>query len=813
MSTYRKNKGSTILVISFVLLICIIGVACFLLSKILGGANELTQASDSGILNAANQALITPSIKPNDPSLPPVCHDFFELSDPPGVASGSSINYQPISLLTYNRLVAQAILVANNAEQENLQSGGLDNAAVANARSVIAGVKAVGSYLQNQMNSGALDSAWSSLAQSNSVRMLGNANVALQHSLTTSYMNSGGSANIYFDPTVVNTVPINSGGSLKPSSSAGDPNSVQSVYHGSAPSYGNSIAYVAGYNPINLLSSTGTTETLFAVPTMPEQKSHLVSLLNFSTSTNAPDRNTPPNAFSDDCTSHDSTSNQLVRAISCAIVGSQSQHQTSLLAAATGTYYPGAIPAGYIRIINAPVGNANGTVIPAGNFNDAVAATERALNVALDGSTDLFNTVLAIESGGVVYVEHPGTGNPETTPFEFGSNAALRAWATYNDSTGSDRLGHNPDVDPLQSLGGSPYLLRTNAGMRSQSIRIGSQTDNFATLPQLLAIRAGTKMLTDVTFDGSEPAWADAMLPVLAGNFGCITNYAPDVADSSAGFTVIEWLKSRIIMSRANNSTRATINLPSNLHSGSKYFRHFTASGTLVHYATPRVHSAFGEIGTPLSLINDINELVQPTHQLNTSDAGYANFISTIAQRTKQINPSFNEQAVKTALNSAPLSLGYANMLYLHADPSRQRLVLDANVPYDNKVNGIPTLQPDGFNCRSTYGFSESQRSQWPDIGLSLVDTQKDPANGVPRGDMNFHNVPWKEMNESGFVTEPPTVAGSDAALNQALTAIKGNETTTFVPSSGFGNLLGELHFDTQVDARGSNTVFVSIPN
>ena len=78
---------------------------------------------------------------------------------------------------------------------------------------------------------------------------------------------------------------------------------------------------------------------------------------------------------------------------------------------------------------------------------------------------------------------------------------------------------------------------------------------------------------------------------------------------------------------------------------------------------------------------------------------------------------------------------------------------------------------------------------------------------------MNFHNVPWKAMSDTGYLDEPPTAAGSNAALNSAATSVLSTETATFVPSSGYGNLLGELHFDNGLQGKNGGALFMDIPN
>jgi len=769
----RNNRGQTMSLVALVaVVILVIGVFAFIGARLLGGARELTNASDAGILNAAKQALITPSILPNDKSLSPVAQDFFALCDPPGVqpaVDGLPINFKALDLLTYNRLVAQAMLICANAEAEGNQT------AIANARAEVKAVKQVGAYLQTQFaQNGPVDNAYLQVSGRNNLRMLDNSAVKLDVKLQGAYLNHGGSSNVWFDPSILsNGVPVNSSAQLKP-----EANVVKQLYDGTLPANYSQTNFVSGYQPISLLAGT---ETLYAVPTMPEQHPHLVDLGRFNAGLPVPDASVPQNAFRAECRALNKGTGTFVNTVSCAITGS------------LGKYYVGQIPAGYIRVVNAPF-DANGSV--PGDINQVLGQAE---NVMYDGSNDIFNTALVFGSS-FIYVASPNSGNPATTPFALGANgkAAMKEWVKYNTSKGDDALGRNGDLDPLKGsfVGGTPFQLKKNPGLPSKSINIGPGSNQKATLKDIAEIKNYIE-ISDETFNGSEAGWLDAMVPVMSSNLSCGTVLVS--IDADHGFTVVEWIKARIMQGRAKSDVKAFLQIPKQ-HSGMKFFEHYkNGSSILIHYASPPFHAQFEKVGTPQNLIEAINSVNEPSHKVNLAQTAYTNFINSIAQRTREINPSFDQSAVIAALSSSKINLGQT--LYLHADSSGKKLVMDTDVHYDNGA------KPDGANALVNYGTSPF------DIGLCLVDTQKDGSATAPRGDMNYHNVPWKAMSDTGYLNEPPTTAGSKAALNSAATSITATETATFVPSSGFGNLLGELHYDNGVQANGSGALYMSIPN
>ena len=145
----RRISGSvTTFSVAILFLVLMLGTFAFYFMRQLGGGRELEHACDAGVLNAARAALLTPSVKLSeiDATNLPAVRDFFRLTVPPNSSPTDFTN--PISLLTYNRLIAQCMLVTNNAEAEG------SPAAIAHAREVIHAAQAVGLALRNKMLAG-----------------------------------------------------------------------------------------------------------------------------------------------------------------------------------------------------------------------------------------------------------------------------------------------------------------------------------------------------------------------------------------------------------------------------------------------------------------------------------------------------------------------------------------------------------------------------------------------------------------------------------------------------------------------------------
>lgn len=316
----RRSKGATLgLVAVIALVIIVIGVAIFILVKIMGGGRELANATDAGVLNIAKKALRDPSKSAFSFSNPDVGNNFALLGENP-----SNLN-----LVVYNRLVAQSALVALNAKDEGTAAAGQ------HARRVWAALNEVAQYLrQNHESAVLVGQHFSSMAGSNNLKMLGNNGVGMSDN-AVSFMKRGASTNIYINPTVLATVssssliPINSSGKASPTG----------------------YKYFSGYAPFNVtLPATGDSLTFAGVTVSPQDRPHLVNLGQFTdlseesfvTGMGYPAGTLPPNSFKAGGTSQESTSKTMAGAVACAMVGCLNQE------------YEMAIPYGYLILKNGP---------------------------------------------------------------------------------------------------------------------------------------------------------------------------------------------------------------------------------------------------------------------------------------------------------------------------------------------------------------------------------------------------------------------------------------------------------------------------
>src|SRR5216684_2489028 len=105
----RRGTGSTLgLVAVCALVIVLIGIACFFLAKIFGGGREVSNATDAGTMNVARKSMyyVAGTLTQNDP--------YFYCTNYPGLTLSNPPPKNAVTLLNYNRLVGQALLIALN---------------------------------------------------------------------------------------------------------------------------------------------------------------------------------------------------------------------------------------------------------------------------------------------------------------------------------------------------------------------------------------------------------------------------------------------------------------------------------------------------------------------------------------------------------------------------------------------------------------------------------------------------------------------------------------------------------------------------
>lgn len=305
----RKEKGAVLaLTLAFMIVFTLLAGFFFLFGKLIGGDRELQNATDAGGLNVAKQALKRPKVK-----LVGLEQTYF------GGLTGTS---QEVDLLTYNRCVGQAMLVAMNASTEGTPR------ALSNAQQAIdlvcAGNNSIGGRLSTSLSSGSdMGQFFADLASANFVRMVGagSSTSHMDSKYETGYMKAGAASNLDLNP---NCLPLYPGSNKR------------------IPFVGNVVTnkqsdrkfnYISGYINMNI---QGIGRPISFVPLRPGSTPHLVAMDDFNAAAKRPGNlgMVPPNAFKAFGAAKD------LSAAAGAIVG------------CLGADYTASIPRGYIVISN-----------------------------------------------------------------------------------------------------------------------------------------------------------------------------------------------------------------------------------------------------------------------------------------------------------------------------------------------------------------------------------------------------------------------------------------------------------------------------
>jgi len=810
----RRKKGATLgLIAVCVLVIIVIGVGCFFLAKICGGGREVTNATDAGTLNVAQQALTSKYSRVGIPATSP---DFMALADPTWPNAGYA------TLYVYNRMVAQALLVAINAQQEGtgpaVTDAGLEFTELQQVGQVIA------AQLEAQIN---LQPAFNTVAGSNSLKMYGNNAINEQsNGYQWAFMKVGGSTNVWFDPSVfpqganpasynlVNTAVVPD----FPPSRAGDIGAYQNKY-------------MAGYQPMTVAGVAGA-GPFIGVPVFPQQTPHLVRLADFNSTNPAnnfanPGLNNPPNAFSCQSTTTDAKSGATGGAIAAAIVGVA--YTAGVNNPVTSpTDFTAAIPGGYIEITNAVAGN-----YPAGWTGPT------------DMSNSIFNHELDPEGGepGIQSVPEGGTGpNAGQDVFTIDSGSgkqALADWEAYNaagdppvapwtDSNGNPQtgppsdslsgvyvsqsgggdapatpqdmkgIGTGPGINCLQNLIANDWLTSplcignafqafSNAygrinpggggGGTPPSNNMWSAVDGLKAdimqQYQNVGWNGGNNHI-DITYTGGGsgdpgPTPASPWQP----NAGPGSQVTVDGAGGASGpgtfstsaYSGLGVYKIGQTDPEIANDIATGPRSDANLANDPWWAADAGATTSLNQQPleqtspSPNVWALLGQVGTPCAMSTTVNDMVQ---------------------RIDEIVPGTTLAQVQMLLQSPAATLNMGNKLYISKvnpnDPTPSGGIHGLQILNTPPPNAISTTKADGSQtagvCSATYPLNQGGIS-----GVGLVDSFGNFTNG---GDNNIHEQPFlKQVATQGEFT----------ATDHA----------DFILSSGYQNLLGQLSFYQQV--------------
>lgn len=380
----RKRRGGTLALVAITtVVIVMVGVGLFFIIQAIGGFRELQNATDSGNLNLARLAIKRPSV-PLDVN-----------GTDRGIASlGDRDVGGEINLLTYNRLIGQALLSALNAQAESDASGNIPQEAQDNVKQLFDRIQTGAGSLSGQLfsalengvgstgiNSGYnLKDKFNTLSQVNSTRMNGQNSPVQQNGTTGAgndyqigyYLGQNASTNIQLDGANgllnANNRPVNF--------ETGAPVALPANLAAAGPAP-NGRTYVRGYEPIVFNFPAVGALALVGVPVYPGEQPHHISRRDFRDTvgglgTGVASNIVPPNAMVSRARVNVRINDQpqTANTESIAVVGTMGQ-----------TFEP-SIPDGYLIIDNGSAGSATGFT-PTGS---SVLANELGAGILVSGS-------------------------------------------------------------------------------------------------------------------------------------------------------------------------------------------------------------------------------------------------------------------------------------------------------------------------------------------------------------------------------------------------------------------------------------------
>ncbi len=474
MATRRRSIGGTLaFVASLGLLLVLLGIAFFFYQMITGGGTELQRATDAGNLNVAKQALRSPGFTLSGNEL----NEFGDLTDVNG----------EVNLLTFNRLVGKATLVALNAQAEGTPQARTNAQAIFN---MLEGDTGIGNRLATNLSQhNNVKGFFQNVSTQNALRMLGNSNTQdVQGETQNAFMKRNAASNVYIRNNQI-------------------PNGLNFANDNSSVFNQSGKLFLRGYTSLG----TGTVRPV-AVPLRPGEQPHGVSLDDFhATVSQTPILGTranpllPPNAFRSGGRANETLqTNNSILTRACAVVGSLNLD------------YGTAIPRGFILVDNAGAslsGPVQTLPSPPGRAPDMFVALMNIVNVAQSNG----HTYISENADYNALRQDIANAQPQT---QSGREAAATNWLSqgnFIDSPSSFSAtqlvndfgpGSNPTVfncDNTPASVGSPPCngLQTAFNNTYSPSRFGppQQTDNLMAIERfkalVLEVRAG------VDFGGS----------------------------------------------------------------------------------------------------------------------------------------------------------------------------------------------------------------------------------------------------------------------------------------------------------------------
>lgn len=754
------------MVAAIILVIVLIGIAFFLITKMMGGGRELANVSDAGATNIARNALTDPKKSALSFENPDIASNFAVLIGQPN----------DINLLNYNKLVAHSVLVALLAKDENT----IDSAK--NAKRLFMALNEIGSFLRNKLaDEQYMGKYFVDMANMNNTKMLGKNQINLSK-YDVGYLKRGSATNIAIDEKVLQAAEVES-----------DFPTVEQ----------NGIArkkYFAGYKPVSVfLPASGETLTFVGVPLGPSDKTHLIDntkFLNESKDDVAvgmgnppfPSKTVPPNAFQAQGSTRESQTKMLTGALASAIVGSL-EHGSKL-----------GMPYGYIEIKNGPAAPA-----PAGNL-------------ALQGK-DIFCHALAGEGIFITGTEPRDyfcTGNEATTTKSLDLSEGMtpqqleQLLDTYNDdslytssevkrvvreakdlngnwNTDNANWWHRLNDEGKQILKANNYidqwyyynriknellraiLWRLNIPDRSASLKVirhrdGRELNGVRALLQIDRKHEKLIFWHSYKIDTQPSDPERLMLDAFKRGYQQFGSQDSGHINSSQ-FTSLESFKANVLAQRTGCENCAYVPAPAT-KSGIKYFDHDKK------YPSPTNDWNFGEVRTPYEYL----EMIDKNPGGNSCALG--SVTDKLVKRCQIMKPDVTKNQVLDLLKTQKLALGASLYLYVKNDELKISSVApDWAVP---NTRGDGTGSVSTLNCGAPY-----------DVIGKLVNVSSEPPNGpVKKLSANPRQDPHTDGYFPGWAwRHSPEAKCTDSA--------------SFVPSSGFNHLLGQLDFGNQCSGGG----------
>jgi hypothetical protein len=704
----NRRRGATLgLVAVAVLVIIVLGVGFFILSQILGGGREVANATDAGVLNVARRALSPTLIQvqlPADSDSNPTKDFLGAAINAQGIANTSTGGTDPthnrISMLAVNRLIAQSIIVALNAQEIGT------NTASTHAHAVADAAKQVSTTLKNLVEGSTLDNEFSVVARSNNTKMFQGNKVELT-GLQSSFLRRGLSTNVYIHPDLETSVVAGLPSNLKNSNA-------QALCHDGL---AQREKYMAGYTDFTVNAGPSGPITIAGVPIFPKQKPHLVDTNEYNAGASNPPASAaylPPNAFRANSRTPDNNSGGFGGAVACALVGALDQD------------FAASIPRGYVRIrngINAASDPANGPITS---------------SPVVDAGSDVFNNELWGPNGGVD-VTNNGVYALRSDSDYSAANAYNSSWQAYNNAP--DPKPPKPTFPPPANVWDSIYKVDNSpAGFKTNlpeyEFEAMTAEDNCETVGMYTKAFCLSSGLGDFDIPGP----GTLVYSIIGATGGLPGNGAPP---NSTGYTAVEVQKHDLLSRRfgsgrcarvqpvVGGTTTGTPNSVGNfVQTGKPYgMKQFV---TTQCYATPSVQVNFGAPGSPLALIEQIGS----SSATAATRACTTEVIGKILKRMRQADPTITEQKVRDALASQPLELG--EQLYLYSPgPGVVALINGTAGDYFKDSDNLATdgtSSPAIQNCENQYNLAQT-----------IVNSRKS-GNGCPgHGDAGFHEVPYQE--------------------------------------------------------------------